>query len=202
MSERRGLCLRHRSKDFVSRPLNGRAVVSGAVGQLAPSASTAISGGGSMSISSINSSPVLQWLQNSLSTAGLTVGNQSSRGSGDSQSASSAISLFQQALQLMTNQTASPTDASQSLNVNGTQGMHHHHHHGHSGGGSNDLGHGSFIDQPAQSILSDLQQTDETGASSPTSSSSAIANNLLAKYQQATDSSQASSPLTQVNSIA
>jgi hypothetical protein len=170
-----------------------------------------------MSISSINSSPVLQWLQNSLSTAGLTVGNQSSRGSGDSQSASSAISLFQQALQVMTNQTASPTDASQSLNVNGTQGQHHHHHHGHSGGGSNDPGHGSFIDQPAQSILSDLQQTDETGASSPTSSSSAvsgdgvsfidglasaIANNLLAKYQQATDSSQASSPLTQVNSIA
>jgi hypothetical protein len=117
----------------------------------------------------------------------------------------------------MTNQTASPTDASQSLNVNGTQGMHHHHHHGHSGGGSNDLGHGAFIDQSAQSILSDLQQTDETGASSPTSSSSAvsgdgvsfidglasaIANNLLAKYQQATDSSQASSPLTQVNSIA
>jgi hypothetical protein len=155
-----------------------------------------------MSISSINSSPVLQWLQNSLSTAGLTVGNQSSRGYCDSQSAGSAISLFQQALQVMTNQTELPTDASQSLNVNGTEGQHHHHHHGHSGGGSNDPGHGSFIDQPAQSILSDLQQTDETGASSPTSSSSAIANNLLAKYQQATDSSQASSPLTQVNSIA
>jgi hypothetical protein len=102
----------------------------------------------------------------------------------------------------MTNQTALPTDASQSLNVNGTQGQHHHHHHRYSGGGSNDLGHGAFIDQSAQSILSDLQQTDETGASSPTSSSSAIANNLLAKYQQATDSSQASSPLTQVNSIA
>src|SRR6185437_8922775 len=127
-----------------------------------------------MSISSINSSPVLQWLQNSLSTAGLTVGNQSSRGSCDSQSAGSAISLFQQALQVMTNQTALPTDASQSLNVNGTQGQHHHHHHRHSGGGSNDLGHGAFIDQSAQSILSDLQQTDETGASSPTSSSSAV----------------------------
>jgi len=170
-----------------------------------------------MSISSINSSPVLQWLQNSLSTAGLTVGNQSSRGSCDAQSASNAISLFQQAMQIMTNQTAPPADAAQSLNVNGTQGQHHHHHHRHSGGGSNDLGNGSFIDQLAQSILSNLQQTDETGASSPTSSSSAfngngvsfsdglasaIANNLLAKYQQATDSSQASSPSTQVNSIA
>ena len=149
-----------------------------------------------MSISSINSSPVLQWLQNSLSTAGLTVGNQSSRGSCDAQSASNAISLFQQAMQIMTNQTAPPADAAQSLNVNGTQGQHHHRHHRHSGGGSNDLGNGSFIDQLAQSILSNLQQTDETGASSPTSSSSAfngngvsfsdglasaIANNLLSQ---------------------
>jgi len=170
-----------------------------------------------MSISSINSSPVLQWLQNSLSTAGLTVGNQPSPGSCDSRSAGSVISLFQQALQVMTDQTAPPTDASQSLNVNGTQGQHHHHHHRHSGGGSNDLGNGSFIDQLTQLILRDLQQTDETGASSPPSSSgalssngvpfigglaSAIANNLSANYQQATDSSQASSPSTRVNSIA
>lgn len=169
-----------------------------------------------MSISSINSSPVLQWLQNSLSTAGLTVGNQSSPGSCDSQSAGSVISLFQQALQVMTNQTAPPTDASQSLSVNGTEGQHHHHHHRHSGGESNDLENGSFIDL-AQSILSDLQQTDGTGTSSPTSSSSAlsgngvsfidglasaIAGNLLDKYQQATDSSHASSPSTRMNSMA
>jgi len=121
---------------------------------------------------------------------------------------------------MLTSQTAQPTDPQQSLNVNGTQGQHHHHHHHHSGGKSKDQGNGSFIDQLAQSILSDLQQTDDTGASSATSSASApngsgesfidglasaIVNNLPAKYHQATDSSQAplsTSPPTQVSAFA
>ena len=173
-----------------------------------------------MSISNINSSPVFQWFQQSLSTAGLTVGNQSSSASNDTQSGTNTILPFQQALQMLTSQTAQPTDPQQLLNVNGTQGQHHHHHHHHSGGESKDHGNGSFIDQLAQSILSDLQQTDDTGASSATSSSSApngsgesfidglagaIANNLPAKYHQATDSSQAplsTSPPTQVSAVA
>ena len=173
-----------------------------------------------MSISNINSSPVLQWFQQSLSTAGLTVDNQSSSASNDTQSGTNTISPFQQALQMLTSQTAQPTDPQQSLNVNGTQGQHHHRHHHHSGGESKDQGNGSFINQLAQSMLSDLQQTDDTGASSATSSSSApngsgesfidglagaIANNLPAKYHQATDSSQAplsTRPSTQVSAVA
>lgn len=163
-----------------------------------------------MSVSNISSTPVFQWLQQSLSATGLTVGNQSFRGSCDSQSASDVGSLFQQTLQMMTNQTAPPTDAPQSLTVNGTQGQHHHHHHRHSGE-NNDPGNGSFIDQLAQSILSDLQQGNEPAASSPSASNgsgesfidgfgSAIAN-VLAQYHQATDSSQTSNP-SLVSSIA
>ncbi len=177
----------------------------------------AVSQGGSMSISSINSSTVLQWLQSSLSMAGLTVGNQSSSASCESQSGSNAISPFQQALQMLTSQTAQPTDPQQSLSVNGAQGTHHHHHYRHSGGEGNNQGNASFIDQLAQSIVSDLQQTDSTGTASTTNSSSAssgnglsfidglasaIANDLLAKYQQTTDSSPAPSPSTQVNAVA
>jgi hypothetical protein len=173
-----------------------------------------------MSISSITSSPVLQWLQQSLSTAGLTVGNQSSRASTDAQSGSDAISSFQQALQMLTSLTAPSTDAQQSLSANGAQGMHHRHHHHYNGGEEHDRGNGPFIDQLAQSILSDLQQTDDTGGSSATSSSSAstdsdasfidgfasaIANNVLAQYHQATDSSQAPSSISspsQVSAVA
>lgn len=173
-----------------------------------------------MSISGINSFSTLQWLQSSLSAAGLTVGNQSSAASCGPQSGSDAISLFQQALQVIPNQTATPTDSQQSLSVNGTQGQHHHHHH-HSGGERNDQGNGAFIDQLAQLIVSDLQQTDGTGTAPTAGSSSAssasngsggsfidglasaIANNL-AHYQQAMNSSPApsSSPSPQVNAIA
>ena len=173
-----------------------------------------------MSISNINSSPVLQWLQQSLSMAGLTVGNQSSRTSTDAQSGSNAISSFQQALQMLTSLTAQPTDAQQSLSANGAQATHHRHHHHYSGGDGHDPGNGSFVDQLAQSILSDLQQTDDTGGSSSTSSSSAptdsgasfidglasaIANNVLAQYHQATDVSQAPSSISspsQVSAVA
>lgn len=170
-----------------------------------------------MSISSISSSPILQWLQNSLSAAGLSGNSQPAGADCGSVSDGASISLFQQALQVITNQTTQPTDAPQSLNVNGTQGHHHHHH---SEEQSNDPGNGSFINQLAQSILSDLQQTDEPGASSTTGSSSApnggsvsfidglagaIANNLIAKYQQTTDSSptpsSTSSP-SQVSAVA
>lgn len=172
-----------------------------------------------MSISNISSSPILQWFQQSLSTAGLTVGNQSANASHDAQSGTHTISPFQQALQMLTSQTAQPTDPQQSLSASGAQGQHHHHHH-HSGGESKDQGKGSFIDQLAQSIMSDLQQTDSPGASStadPSSASngsglsfldglaSAIANNLITKYQQATESSQAplsTSPPAQVSAVA
>ena len=169
-----------------------------------------------MSISNITSSPVLQWLQQSLSTAGLTVGNQSSGASNGAQSGSTTISPFHQALQMLTSQTAQPTDPQQSLSASGAQGTHHRHHH-HSRGEGNNQGNEGFVDQLAQSIVNDLQQTDGTGASLTGDSSSAsngsglsfmdgfstaITNNLLTNYQQATDSSQASSPSTQVNAIA
>lgn len=165
----------------------------------------------SISTSEISSSPALQWLHNSISAAGLS-GNPQPAGA-------SSGSPFQQALQAITNQTALPTDASQSLSVNGTQGQHHHHHR-HGGGESHNQGNGSFMDQLVQSILSDLQQTDDAGASSAPSSSStsngsgesfigglanAIANTVLAKYHQATDSSQAPSSTSsppQVSAVA
>ena len=126
-----------------------------------------------------------------------------------------AISVFQQALQMMTNQTTQPTDASQALNVYGTQGQHPHHHHRHSTG-SNDHGDESFIDQLAQSLLNDLQQGDASAAASPTGApnapnesdtsfinglASAIATNVFTHYHQASDASQTPNPTT-VNAIA
>lgn len=172
-----------------------------------------------MSISDITPAPVLQWLQNSLSGAGLTVGNPSSSTSGEFQPGSDSISPFQQALQMLTNQTAPPTDSPSSLSTNGAQGTHHHHHH-HGGGEGNNQGTEAFINQLAQSIITDLQQTDGTDtAPDPSSSSassisgmssidgleSAIANSLLTQYQQATNSSPTPSSTnssTPVNAIA
>lgn len=168
-----------------------------------------------MSISSINSSTLFQWLQGSLSAAGLTVGNQSSSPSNDAQSGSNTILPFQQALQTLTSQTAQPAAPQQSFSTNGAQETHHHPRH-HSGGEGNQ-GNEGFIDQLAQSIVNDLQQIDGAGDSSTASSSndstsndmsfldgltSALANNSLTQYRQATDASPAPSPSSQVNAIA
>lgn len=177
--------------------------------------SPTVNEGGSMAVSTINSSPILQWLQQSLSATGLSGNSPSSHVPCGSASGDAAISVFQKALQMMANQTTQPTDASQALNVYGTQGQHPHHHHRHSTG-SNDHGGESFIDQLAQSLPSDLQQVDESGISSPTGSpntpngsdtsfidglASAIANHVFTQYHQASDASQTPNPTT-VNAIA
>lgn len=168
-----------------------------------------------MSISSINSSTLFQLIQNSLSAAGLAVGNQSSSPSTDAQSGNTTISPFQQALQTLTSPIAQPPDSQQSLSINGTQRTPHHHHH-HSGGEGNQ-GNEGFIDQLAQSLINDLQQIDGTADSSIAPSSndptgnglsfldgltSALANSSLTQYQSATDAPQASSSSPQVNAIA
>ncbi len=167
-----------------------------------------------MSLSGINSSPMLQWLQQSLSSADLASGTQAASASCGSSSASDPSSLFQQALQALTSQTASSTDPQPALSVNGTQGQHHHHHH--HGGQSSGQGDSSFIDQLAQSILGDLQQTDSAASSSSTDSASApnatggsfidglasaIANDLLTRYQQTTGGNPASSLTNSTNQV-
>ena len=170
-----------------------------------------------MSVSGVGSSPLLQWLQNYLSPAGSAANSSSSSASRGCQSTGDTTSISQQAVQLNATQAGQLTDPSQPSDVNGSQGHHHHHHH-HGGGQGNGQGNGSFIDQLAQSIVTDLQQATASGASSESSTAGAsgststggsfidklastIANDLLAQYQQSTGS--ASTPSTrQVNAVA
>lgn len=168
-----------------------------------------------MSISSVGLSPVLQWLQSYLSGAGASTGNQSSCGC---QPSADTTSISKEAAQLNASQSSQATDPAQASGVNGPQGHPRHRHHG---GGQD--GH-SFVDRLAQSIVSDLQQATGTDAStssgSPTPGSasasatggsfidklaSEIANDLLAKYQQAAangSSSSQTSSSSQVNTVA
>lgn len=168
-----------------------------------------------MSISSVGSSPVLQWLQSYLSGAGSSKGSASSCGC---QPSGDTASISQEAAQLNANQVSQVSDSSQPSGAVGTQGRHHHHHH------RGEQDGGSFVDRLAESILSDLQQATENGGSpeagsaTPASVSSSatgdsfidklaqsIANDLLSKYQQATGASVSSSQpsaTSQVNVIA
>lgn len=167
-----------------------------------------------MSISSVGSPPILQWLQSYLSGANASTGKQSC---GGCQASSDTASISQEAAALNASQPSQPSDPSQTSGINGTQGHHRHHHHG---GGHDGP---SFMDQLAHSIVSDLQQATGTGASSSagaapsdagTSSTSGgsfidklasrIADDLLAKYQQATGATTSPSPATtsQVHTIA
>lgn len=150
-----------------------------------------------MSVSGVGSSPALQWLQDSLtSRAGSAAGGQSSCGA---QSSPDTTSISQQALQLNAAQASQTVDPSQASGVAGAQG-HHHHHHRHGGGqGAGGQGGNSFVDQLAQSIVTDLQKatgSDTASGSAATTAqaggnggsfidklASAIANDLLAKYQ-------------------
>jgi hypothetical protein len=168
--------------------------------------------GGSMSVAGVASSPILQWLQNALSSAGSAPGSPSSCGCQSSSSDTTSIS--QQAVQLNATQASQAPDPSQTSGVYGPQGHHHHHHHGGGQGG------GSFMDQLAQSIITDLQKATGSGASvgsgssttGSTSSSTAdgsfvdklaskIANDLLAQYQQATGSTAPTSQSSTTNQV-
>ncbi len=172
-----------------------------------------------MSITSVASSPALQWVQNYLSAAGASTGKQSSCGC---QPSGDTTSISPEAAQLNASQTSQSADQSQTSGVSRSQGHHRHHHH--QGGGQ---GGSSFVDQLAQSIVTDLQQATGSGAtagsgtsstaaatSSTTSAAggsfidklaSSIANDLLTAYQQATGSSATSSSAnttSQVSSVA
>ena len=168
-----------------------------------------------MSVSSVGSPPVLQWLQSYISKAGPATGNQSSCGC---QPASDTTSISQDAVQLNASQALQTSDPSQTSGINGPQGHHgHHHHHGGGQGGS------SFMDQLAQSIIADLQSATGSGATSGAGSSNAtaqasansgsfldklaskIAGDLLTTYQQASGAagtSAQSSTGNQVNATA
>lgn len=165
-----------------------------------------------MSVSGVGSSPVLQWLQNYVSSAGSATGSQSSCGC---QPVNDTTSISQEAVQLNANQASQASDPSQASGVNGSQGHRHHHRHHHGGG----QGGNSFVDQLAQSIVTDLQNATGSGVASGSGSSdataqasanggsfidnlaSAIANDLLAKYQQASGSAGTSSPSSTVNQV-
>jgi hypothetical protein len=147
-----------------------------------------------MSVSGVESSPALQWLQNYLSSVGSATGSQSYSGC---QSSSDTTSISQEAVQLNASQASQTPDLSQTSGVNGPQGHRHHRHHGEGQGGN------SFVQQLGQSIVTDLQKATGGGAASESGSSAAtaqvsatsgsfidklaseIANDLLAKYQQA-----------------
>lgn len=167
-----------------------------------------------MSVSSVGSSPVFQWLQSYLADAGSSKGNSSSC---SCQPAGDTTSISKEAAQLNADQASQALDPSQTESVAGTRGHHHHRRHG-------EGGEGSFMDRLAQSIISDLQQATETGtagdaeSSTPaTPSSSAtggsfidklaqsIANDLLSKYHQDSGAGKPASPAnatSQVNVIA
>ena len=164
-----------------------------------------------MSVAGIGSSPILQWLQTALSSAGSATGSPPSCGCQSSSTDTASIS--QQAVQLNANQTSQAADPSQTSGVYGPQGHHHRHHHRADGHGG-----GSSIDQLAQSIVTDLQKATGSGASVGSGSSttgsastsatggsfidklaSEIANDLLAQYQQATGLTSQSSTTNQVN---
>lgn len=167
-----------------------------------------------MSVSGVGTSPVLQWLQNYLAKAGPATGNQASCGC---QPASDTTSISQDAVQLNASQALQTSDPSRTSGVTGPQGHHGHHHHGGGQGGN------SFMNQLAQSIITDLQGATGSGATSVAGSSDAteqasanggsfldmlaskIAGNLLTMYQQAggtAGTSPQSSTGNQVNATA
>ena len=166
-----------------------------------------------MSISSVGSSPVLQWLQSYLAGGG---SSKSTVSSCDCQASADTTSISKEATELSANQASQPVDPSQAEGV--ARGQGHHRHHRHEAGGE-----GSFMDRLAQSIITDLQQATGNSASTPAGSSnsdsdssaasggsfidklaSEIAKDLLSKYQQVAGSSASSSSPTssQVNTIA
>ncbi|MGH7182486.1 MAG: hypothetical protein ACREJN_10965 [Nitrospiraceae bacterium] len=166
-----------------------------------------------MSVAGVESSPILQWLQSTLSSAGSATGSPSSCGCQSSPTDTTSIS--QQAVQLNANQASQVPDPSQTSGIYGPQG--HHHHHRHHGG---DQGGGSLMDQLAHSIVTDLQKATGSGASAGSGSSTTgtasssttggsfidklaneIANDLLAQYQQATASTAPTSQSSSTNQV-
>ncbi len=171
-----------------------------------------------MSVSSVGTSPMLQWLQSYLSSAGSVSSNQSCNASCGAQSMSDTASISQQAVELNADQTEPLSDPSQLPDLSTLRAHHtHHHHHGDEQGLNQD--DGSFMDQLAKSIVPDLQQPAGSDASSesnaPTDSQGnegsfldrlahAIANDLIAQYQQSpgSDSTRSSTGDTsQVNAV-
>lgn len=156
-----------------------------------------------MSISSVGSSPVLQWLQSYLSSgAGSSKGTPASCGC---QPSGDMTSISTEAAQLNASHASQADDPSQAEGATRTPGYRRHHRHG-------EGGEGAFMDRLAQSIISDLQQAtgtgtpSESGSSTPATTSSSdrggsfvdklaqsIANDLLSKYQQTTGGGNSSS---------
>jgi len=119
-----------------------------------------------MSVSSIDSSPTLQWLQSYLSGSGPATEKPLSCGA---QFSSDTTSISQEAVQLNASQTLQAPDPSRASGVNGSQGHHHHHHYG-GGQGAN-----SFVQQLGQSIVADLQNATGGGVASGSEASAATA---------------------------
>jgi len=162
---------------------------------------------------------MLQWLQNYLSSAGSAGSCQSASTSCDTPSTSDTASISQQAVQMNADPTEQGPDSSQLPDLS-TLRAHHSHHHHHDGEQGQSQEDGSFIDQLAKSIVTNLQQGTGSDGSSELNTSTdsnenkdslveklatAISNDLLAKYQQATGSQSTTSSTgdtNQVNAIA
>ncbi len=173
-----------------------------------------------MSVSSVGTSPMLQWLQNYLSSAGSASSTQSSSPSCGTQSTSDMASISQQAVELNADSTEQGADPSQPPDPSTVRAHHAHHHHHHGDEQGQSQGDGSFIDQLAKSIVTNLQQATGSDTSSESNTSTdangnedsfleklatAISNDLLAKYQQSTGSESTTSSTgdtNQVNAIA
>jgi hypothetical protein len=158
---------------------------------------------------------MLQWLQNYLSSAGSAGGSPSSSAPSSTQSTTDTASISQQAVQLNADSTESVPDPSQLPDLSQLRAHHpHHHHHGGEHGQSQEGG--SFIDQLAKSIVTNLQQatgSDASSQSNPSTESNgnddsfleklatAISNDLLAKYQQSTGSESTASSTGDTNQV-
>lgn len=168
-----------------------------------------------MSVSAVDSSPLLQWLQNYLSSAGSAGGSPPSSAPSSTQSTTDTASISQQAVQLNTDPTASVPDPSPLPDLSQLRAHHPHHHH-HGGEQDQHPEGGSFIDQLAKSIVTNLQQATGSDASSQSNPSTgsygnqdsfveklatAISNDLLAKYQQSTGSASATSSIGETNQV-
>lgn len=167
-----------------------------------------------MSVSAINSSPTIQWLQQLLSGAQSPAMPQSCGSSTSATSDSTRIS--QEAIQLKATQSTQAQTTGQPSTVKG--GHHGHHHHG---GGQDSQ---SPLSQLAQDIVNDLQSAGTNGAATSTGNTitstsdvsatnggsfiqqlaNQITANLLAAYGQppATTASSPATVASQVNAMA
>lgn len=153
-----------------------------------------------MSVSGVGASPSpLEWLQTYLSSTGSPPVSSSCSGC---QPSTDTASISQQAVQLNASQAQS-TDQSQTSGIAQSKGHHHHHHHGggHGKGSTEDSLSGTAMESGAPTNT----PSNTTGGSFIDNLAGALATDLLAQYQQSMASQTAtssSSTANQINAVA